>query len=231
MAFITCLSTWGFINSFGVFQTYYTESLGETQSTISWVGSVQLWTIFFISAFSGRALDAGLFTPTFFVGSVIQVIGIFMTSLAKNFWQLVLAQGICTGMGGGIVFTPALGIVATYFERRRGLAIACVSTGNSVGGLVYPLMVRSLLPQLGFAWTIRVIGFLNVACLGLALALMRPRLPPRKSGPVIEWRVFREVPYTCVVIGMSFVFGGLFFSYYYVRSPSARPWLLLIRCF
>ncbi len=93
----------GFINSWGTFQTYYTTALGESQSTISWIGSVQLWVVFFISTFSGRALDAGFFTPTFIVGCVIQLFGIFMTSFCKVFWQLVLAQGICTGLGSGIL--------------------------------------------------------------------------------------------------------------------------------
>lgn len=227
MAFLVCVTTWGYVNSFGVFNTYYRDTLGETQSTISWVGSIQLWMIFVVSVFSGRALDAGLFLPTFFVGSVIQIVGIFTNSLCKEFWQLLLAQGLCTGLGSGIIFCPAMGIVTTYFEKKRGLAVAIVSTGNSIGGAVYPVVVRSLLPRIGFAWTVRVLGFINLACLCCALAFMRPRLPPRKSGPLIEWQAFREVPYSCMVSGMSFVFGGLFFSYYYVRMTSSTIALYL----
>ena len=111
-----------------------------------------------------------------------------------------------------------MGLVTTYFKKHRGVAVALVSTGNSVGGAVYPVIVRQFLPKLGFAWTIRVLGFVNMALLGLALAFLRPRLPPRKAGPLVEWRAFTEIPYVCVVLGMSFVFGGLFFSYYYLAS-------------
>ncbi|KIX09633.1 uncharacterized protein Z518_00714 [Rhinocladiella mackenziei CBS 650.93] len=218
MGWVVCFVTWGYINSFGVFQTYYTDTLGESQSTISWVGSVQLWVVFFVSAFSGRALDAGLFIPTLLVGSVIQIIGIFMTSLCKVFWQLVLAQGLCTGLGSGIFFCPTLGLVTTYFKKNRGVAVAIVSTGNSVGGAVYPVIVRQLLPKIGYAWTVRVLGFVNLALLATALAFMRPRLPPRKAGPIVEWKAFYEVPYICVLVGMSLVFGGLFFTYYYIAS-------------
>lgn len=216
MAFLVCTTTWGYVNSFGVFNTYYPELLGESQSTISWVGSIQLWMVFLMSVFSGRALDAGLFHPTLFVGSVIQLIGIFTNSLCKEFWQLLLAQGLCTGLGSGIIFCPSMGVVTTYFEKKRGLAVAVVSTGNSIGGAVYPVVVRSLLPKIGFAWTVRVLGFINLACLACALAFMRPRLPPRTAGPLIEWQAFREVPYACVVCGMMLMLGGLFFTYYYV---------------
>lgn len=218
MAFLTCVTTWGYINSFGVFQTYFTTALGESPSTVSWVGSLQLFVIFAVSVFSGRALDAGLFTPTFIIGSIIQVVGVFANSFCKTFWQLLLAQGVCTGLGSGIIFCPAMGIVTTYFEKNRALAIAIVSTGNSVGGMVYPTVVRSLLPKIGFAWTVRVLGFINLACLTVAIAFFRARLPPRKSGPIVEISAFREIPYLCTVIAFCFVFGGLFFTYYFVSG-------------
>jgi MFS family permease len=218
MAWLICVTTWGYINSFGVFQTYYTEELGETRSTISWVGSLHLWIVLAMSAFSGRALDAGLFVPALILGSIIQVVGIFMTSLCHNFWQLLLAQGLTTGLGSGIIFCPAMGLVTTYFAKKRGIAVAIITTGNSFGGGVYPVVVRQLLPQIGFPWTVRVLGFINTACLLLTIVFMRPRLPPRKSGPLIEWQAFREVPYVSLIFGLSFVFGALFWSYYYVSN-------------
>ena len=121
---------------------------------MSWVGSLQLWVLFFMSAFSGRALDAGLYTPTLWVGAAIQLVGIFMNSLCTNLWQLLLAQGLCTGLGSGIIFCPTLGLVTTYFSRRKGIAVAIVTSGNSFGGAVYPVVVRFLLREIGFAWTV-----------------------------------------------------------------------------
>lgn len=126
MAFAITSSTWGYVNSFGVFQTYYTTALAESASTVSWIGSLQLWVLFFMSTFSGRALDAGLYTPTLWVGTVVQLVGIFMSSMCTNLWQLLLAQGLCTGIGSGILFCPTLGLVTTYFSRNKGIAVAVV---------------------------------------------------------------------------------------------------------
>lgn len=84
--------------SYQLFSALYTDSDGLT-------GSVQNWFTFFIGAFSGRLLDAGLFLPTLIVGSVIQILGIFFMSLSTTYWQLMLTQGIMTGLGGGIVST------------------------------------------------------------------------------------------------------------------------------
>lgn len=92
-----------------------------------------MWLTFFIGAFSGRLLDAGLFVPTLFVGGILQVLGIFMMSLSTKWYQLFLSQGVLTGIGGGIFFCPSMGLVATYFSNRRALAVGLVTTGNSAG--------------------------------------------------------------------------------------------------
>ncbi|CAK7235552.1 hypothetical protein SCUCBS95973_009307 [Sporothrix curviconia] len=56
-------NTWGFVNSFGIFQTFYADFLAPPQppSTISWIGSVQVFLAFFLSAVTGRLGDAGYF--------------------------------------------------------------------------------------------------------------------------------------------------------------------------
>ena len=87
--FIVIMTTWGYVNSFGSFQTYYTSTLPQSPSTISWIGSIQVWLTFFVGAFSGRLLDAGLFVPTFFVGAVLQVLGIFLMSISTKYWHLM----------------------------------------------------------------------------------------------------------------------------------------------
>lgn len=44
-----------------------------------------------------------------------------------------------------------------------------------LGGMIYPILTRELLPKIGFAWTTRVLGFLNLGLLAIAFAFMRPR--------------------------------------------------------
>lgn len=85
----------------------------------------------------------------------------------------MLTQGIMTGLGGGLFFTPSLGVMGTYFSSKRALAIGIATTGNSVGGMIYPVLVQQLLPKLGFAWTARVLGFLNLGLLSIVLVFMR----------------------------------------------------------
>ena len=60
---------------------------------------------------------------------------------------------------------------------------------------------RQLLDKIGFGWTVRVLGLLNLVSLTFCIALMRPRLPPRKTGPLVDWEAFKDAPYCLQVLG------------------------------
>lgn len=112
-AHLVIINCWGYISSFGFFQSYYTNAFQVEPSAISWIGSVQILLIYFVGTFSGRALDAGYFRFVVGAGFALQVLGVFATSGASAYWQLFLAQGICKGLGDGLVFCPTVALVAT----------------------------------------------------------------------------------------------------------------------
>lgn len=140
-AWLAIVNSWGFVNSFGAFLPYYETILPEPASTISWIGSVQACLVFGLGIFSGRALDRGWFRPTVALGIAVQLVGIFTMSVAHNYWQLLLTQGFCTGIGGGIFFVPIMGVCSTYFAKKKAMALGMVTSGTAMGGVFYPLIV------------------------------------------------------------------------------------------
>ncbi|KAG9666824.1 MFS monocarboxylate transporter-like protein, partial [Aureobasidium melanogenum] len=218
MAHLTVFSTWGWVTSYGVFQEYYRTSLGLDPSAISWIGSVQIFLLFFLGTFSGRALDAGLFRPVYLAGTALQLLGIFSMSAATKYWQLFLSQGLCIGIAGGLQFCPVMSLVSTYFVKKRSFAIGFVTIGSCTGGIVFPIVVQQLLPRIGFPWTVRVCGFLMLFTNILCNLVFRTRLPPRKAGPIVEWSSFKEPTYVLYCAGMFFNFWGLYFAFFYVGS-------------
>ncbi|CEL06664.1 Putative Monocarboxylate transporter [Aspergillus calidoustus] len=220
MAHFVIFNTWGYINSFGVFQTYYTETLGRSPSDISWVGSIQIFLLFFIGTFSGRATDAGYFKLILTLGATLLLFCIFMTSLCTQYWQLFLAQGVGQGIGCGLMFCPTIALTPTYFSKNRSLAIGIVASGSATGGLVFPAVVMRLLPRVGYGWTMRTLGFISLATLTPCLVFLRQRLPPRRSGPIVEWSAFKEPSYLFFAIGMFLNFWGLYIGFFYIGSFS-----------
>lgn len=218
LAHFVIFNTWGYINSFGVFQTYYTESLGRSPSDISWVGSIQIFLLFFVGMFSGRATDAGYFKLILTIGALLELFCIFMTSLSTKYWQLFLAQGVGQGIGCGLMFCPTIALTPTYFSTNRSIAIGIVASGSATGGLVFPAVVMRLLPRIGYGWTMRTLGFISLATLTPCLIFLRQRLPPRKSGPLVEWAAFKEASYLFFAIGMFLNFWGLYIGFFYIGS-------------
>ena len=45
----------------------------------------------------------------------------------------------------------------------------------SIGGILYPVTLVRLLPRVGFAWATRILGFITLAELAIALAIILPR--------------------------------------------------------
>lgn len=212
----------------GAFQTYYTTTLlpQYPQSTISWIGSIQVTLIFFVGVASGRLTDGGYFYPVVYLGFLLEVIGIFMTSLGTELWQLLLAQGICFGIGAGLAFTPMTALLSTYFEKRRAVAIALAASGAATGGLVFPIVMRQLLPQIGFGWSVRVVAFIILALNVSSAVVIRWRLPPRQTGPWVDYSAFKDKTFLLAVTAMFFVFWAVYFAFFYVSTlvaPYAKP--------
>lgn len=80
-----------------------------------------------------------------------------------------------------------MGCVAHWFMERRGLASGIAFIGGGFGGVLFPLMIQSLLPQVGWGWSIRILGFVLLVLCAISVVLCRSRIPPRK-GAETTWR-------------------------------------------
>ncbi|KAJ6019433.1 Short-chain dehydrogenase/reductase SDR [Penicillium canescens] len=214
---LVVFNTWGYANSFGIFQAYYASSLSLPASTISWVGSVQVFLIFFIGSVSGRAFDTGYYRPVLWIGCAMQIVAVFVTSLCTKYWQVFLAQGVCQGLGNGLIFCPTIASVSTYFTTKRTIAISTAASGAATGGIVFPVIAEKLLPRIGFPWTVRVMGFVVLVNAAIVLSTTRTRLPPHKTGRIVELAAFGELPYLLFTVSMFFTLWATYFAYYYVR--------------
>lgn len=125
----------GLTNSFSIFETYYAETKFPHihPSQISWIGSVQLFLTLFVGIFAGWILDAGYLRTVLSTGATLIFLGMTMTSICKEYWQVLLAQGICVGVGCGTLAFTSASIIPFYFTKRKMLVAGIVSTGSSVG--------------------------------------------------------------------------------------------------
>lgn len=80
-----------------------------------------------------------------------------------------------------------MGAVSHWFNKRRGEASGFAFTGSGFGGVLFPLMMQSLLPRVGWAWSMRIVGFVLLFLCAAGIFLCESRLPP-KRGHATSWR-------------------------------------------
>ncbi|KAI1335526.1 major facilitator superfamily domain-containing protein [Xylariaceae sp. FL0016] len=216
-----CLGTamsWGYGTAYAVFQLYYKQTMNLPTAQISWVGSVQLFLYFVVGSISGRLSDAGYTRALYVTGGAIGVLGMFMTSLATDYWQLLLAQGFCSGVGGGLMFMPGIANVGTYFRKRRTFAMSLNACGSSLGAILFPAIIQYLTPRIGLPWAVRVCGFISLFMVTTGSLLLRPRKLRRTRAPLVDWHAFRYWPFTIFTAGGFLLYFSIFTLMIYINS-------------
>ncbi|MCJ1476774.1 hypothetical protein MMC13_005443 [Lambiella insularis] len=136
-----------------------------------------------------------------------------------EYWHFFIVYGLLNGLGGALVSVPAVAAIGHYFLIKRGTAIGIAYTGGSIGGIVFPLMLQSLLPAVGFAWSTRILAFVLLLLIILANLLIRTRLPPSPAGRVLpDFGIFKDSALAFCTLGLFFLEWGLFVPLTYVSS-------------
>ncbi|KAK7705989.1 hypothetical protein SLS57_009906 [Botryosphaeria dothidea] len=224
--FCALFCSFGWINCIGVFQEYYqTHQLSQySASTISWIPSCEAFMMFFGGPIIGKLYDN--YGPRYIllVGSFLHVFGLMMASLSSEYYQFILSQGIVSAMGASAIFYPAMSTNATWFFRRRALAFGLMAAGSSIGGVIFPIMVTHLIPEVGFAWTMRICAFLILFLMTIANLTIKSRIPPmpKPLAPIEFVLPFKEMPYLMLTIGSFLFFMGMFLpiNYLIVQATS-----------
>ncbi|WPA97974.1 uncharacterized protein RHO25_002585 [Cercospora beticola] len=229
-------NSWGVISSYGVFQVYYTSALfpDASASTVSWIGSVEAFMLCCTTIFAGPLVDRGYGRLLVFIGTFLVVSGLMTLSMCEEFWQLMLAQGLCMGIGHGCLFITSIVIVPTYFSTKRSLAIGIAASGSSVGGVVYSIIFNQLMDthHLTFEWTTRVLGITALATLLLPCLLVRQRRTGTKAKKckIIDLSSFRQLPFTLFNLATFVGNIGLYIPFFYIATFGTSRQVLVASC-
>ena len=137
---VACI-TWGVaIFNQGVFVAHFMSAYGWSPAALS-VGPVlfHVWAGF-AGIFVGRVVDRRGPQPVLIAGAVIICLALFGFSMVREVWHTYLVF-ILMGTGFSCIHTITLGkIVARWFVRHRGRAMAAATFGAGIGGaLLVPL--------------------------------------------------------------------------------------------
>ena len=92
--------------------------------------------------------------------------------------RLYIGYGVFMGLlGASCMFSPIMTYVTRWFDNRRGTAVALISSGQYVAGIVWPAMFQVGVDQVGWRRSMVLYGAVVVlTVVPLALIFLRP--PP-----------------------------------------------------
>ena len=210
-AFMLFFNTWGLLNTFGVFQTYYESGalFTESSSNIAWIGGIQAYMLLTVGFLSGPIYDKGYLRILVLVDSFGIVFGMMMLSICTTYWQALLAQGFVVGIGAGCLFVPCVAVLPTWFSTKLGLVVGLAAAGSSLGGIIYPIVLYRLIDKIGFGWSVRVIAFIALGTLLVPIAVMRMRVKPPKVRALADWSAFTDWGWGIFTIATFIGFTGI----------------------
>ena len=125
---------------------------------------------------------------TIMFGAAMICAGLAISSLGGS-WPLFLGHGLFIGLlGNGSMNAPFYVYVSKWFDRRRGSALALISSGSYVAGAIWPPVFERAVALAGWHKTMLAYGFFEIAII-LPLAAIYLRPPPeapQRSPSAVE---------------------------------------------
>ncbi|TAJ33542.1 MAG: MFS transporter [Reyranella sp.] len=157
------------------------EALGIERAVVALAGAL-IW----VGTGAGGILMGWLadrigLRTTVAIGACMIAGGLALSSTG-SIWALYVGQGLMVGfLGGGGVYPPLLVYVSRWFDRRRGTAIALISSGQYVAGVAWPALFERGISTVG--WQFVMLGYAAVVLAVILPAVVFLRPPPAAPAP------------------------------------------------
>ncbi|KAI0199368.1 putative monocarboxylate permease [Astrocystis sublimbata] len=230
-AFLVYVATWGLLSTYGSYQAYYEANILSDTPTdqIAWVGTIQGVLLILGGVITGPIYDHGYMRQLLFAGTFFTILGVMTLSFVTQYYQVLLSQGFCMGIGGGILYIPSLAhVTANFGPKFRPLAVSLATVGTAIGGIVYPIVFDQVLTRVGFPWATRTLGFLTFAELAVALVIILPhharvRSKHAKSGtvtarPLFDLAAFRDIPFMIFCLALFFMWSAYWVPFFLIPT-------------
>ena len=159
----------------GFFLIPMTEALGIGRGSFSLVYSIRTFTEGAAGPVVGRLLDR--YGPRMLMAGGAVFAGLALMSLGsvQNLWQFATALGIFGLASAACMGRLVAGVtVARWFVRKRGRAIALITTGMSLGVAVFSPLTQGFINLVDWRWTWAILGIcVWILIIPASLAFMR----------------------------------------------------------
>ncbi len=169
----------GTLFTLGVFLKPMEDGLGWSRSSIGAIGLFNWIVMGLGGVLAGYLSDRFGTRVVVLVGGVLLGLGLVLSSRVTEVWQLYATFGVLVGGGVSAFYVPLTVLAIKWFEDRRGLAAAVVSSGNGFGIMVLSPLSRWLINEFDWRGALLILGDAAwLVVIPAALLLKNPRPAP-----------------------------------------------------
>ncbi|XP_063374750.1 uncharacterized protein LOC134662451 [Cydia amplana] len=144
--------------SFGLLFKDLLDELGVRTTGASVIASTLDSVVNFSGFFVGPVIKTFSYRKVCFVGSTICALGLLFTAPANSMAHILATYSILGGFGVGLASSSSFVSLNHYFTKKRGQAVGLSMAGTGFGLMVMPQLVKILLEEYGFRWTVVILG-------------------------------------------------------------------------
>jgi MFS family permease len=160
-----------------------TASLGTDRSVVALAGALVWVGTGMGGIVMGRVADRIGVRSTVVFGAVMAALGLAVSTTGEV-WAFFLGHAILIGLlGNSAHFPPLVVYISRWFDRRRGAAVALISSGQYVAGMLWPTVFERAMTR--FGWQATMLGYgvvVGATILPLAFFLKPPPQPSRSAA-------------------------------------------------
>jgi MFS family permease len=153
-----------------------TEDLGTQRQVVALAGALTWLGTGLGGILMGQVAERIGMRATVMIGAVMIAAGLAV-SASGNIWAVLLGHAFLVGMfGNGALYPPLLVYVSRWFDRRRGTALALISSGQYIAGMIWPALFETAMAEHG--WRLTMLGFAIVVVVAVPIAALFLHQPP-----------------------------------------------------
>ncbi|XP_064615328.1 monocarboxylate transporter 12-like [Liolophura sinensis] len=171
--FLKSLINGGFIKSYGIFFSAFSDTYGRSASETQLIRSARAVCATLSGPFGTALSERYTERVVVIVGALISSAGFILAFFADSLEFVIFTFGVCGGIGISLINGPSRVCLGRYFDKKRGRANSLSLMGASVGQVAVPPLISLLMATYALRGSMLIYGgiFLNIVITG---ALLRP---------------------------------------------------------
>lgn len=164
-----------------------------------------------------------------FVGALLSVLGLFLTSFVQEPTKMYVTYGLLFGVGSSLSFVSSIVVLGDYFHKRLAFVNGLATSGSGVGSLVTGPVINYLLSTTGWQNSMRILSGFAVL-LWVAAFLYRPNTridrSRKKRAKLFDSRIWKNKAYVVWVASVSIFQFGYLIPFVHLVSPCSSQRLI-----